>query len=65
MAPIPVSQRLPPRGYDEPESLSQAFSPICLMVADGGQLIGVNDGEPIRFDGNVYFKQSPKKKVSI
>ena len=37
MAPIPVSHRLPPRGYDEPESLSYAISLICPVSADGEQ----------------------------
>ena len=32
---IPVSHRLPPRGYDEPESLSYAISSICPLSADG------------------------------
>jgi len=34
---IPVSHRLPPRDYNEPESLSYAISSICPVSADGGQ----------------------------
>ena len=34
---IPVSHRLPPRGYDEPESLSYAITSICPVSADGEQ----------------------------
>ena len=37
MAPIPVSHRHPPRGYDEPESLSYAISFIGPVSADGEQ----------------------------
>ena len=36
---IPVSHRLPPRGYDEPESLSYAITSICPVSADGEQLV--------------------------
>ncbi len=36
---IPVSHHLPPRGYDEPESLSYAISSICPVSADGEHLI--------------------------
>ena len=34
---FPVSRRLPPRGYDEAESLSYAISSICPVGADGEQ----------------------------
>jgi hypothetical protein len=35
IVPVPVSPRLPPRGYDEPERLSYAISSICPVSADG------------------------------
>ena len=35
---IPVSHRLPPRSYDEPESLSYRISSICPVSADGEHL---------------------------
>ena len=34
---VPVSNRFPPRGYDEPESLSYAISSICAATADEEQ----------------------------
>ena len=43
----PVSHRLPPQGYDEPESLSYTISSICPMSADGEQ------AEVSRARGNV------------
>jgi len=36
-ARIPVSHRLPPRGYDEPEGLCYAISSICPLSAVGEQ----------------------------
>ena len=35
---IPISHRLPPGGYDEPDGLSCAISSICPVSADGEQL---------------------------